>query len=430
MANQHPGEAELSRYYQDNQEKFRVPARARVSYLVFRTRDFQERVTISDVAVENLIKEHPAEFLRPKVVRMRQIVLVIPPKADAGARQRLETQAQELLDKLKAGEDFASLAKTYSQDPASRDRGGDMGEVQRGQHPPQWDLAAFGLKPGEVGRADTPQAIYLLRMEGVKETEKIPGAETKLRERLKQEKAKTLAQEAAVEARAALSQDTAAEVAKKYGDSLKETPLISQTDQVPGLGPAPAFNQAALQLKPGEVSRVVELPDGFAVMKSLEYQAENLPPFLQIKDQVVQQVKQQGAMKDAEQEATRLLARLRKGEPLAQVAAAAGVPVKESGFFTRFEGFEGQRQAEALTGAAFLLSREHPYPDRPLAWKDSYYLLAFKERRPPDPAELQKNWDTLKTQLLKDKKQMMLVSWLEAERRRAKIKEYALPGGE
>jgi len=430
IASQHPGEAELSRYYQDNQEKFRVPARARVSYLVFRTRDFQERVTISDAVVEDFINEHPAEFLRPKVVRVRQIVLAIPPKADARARQRLEKQAQELLGKLKAGEDFARLAQTYSQDLASRDRGGDLGEVQRGQHPPQWDLAAFGLKPGEVGRADTPQGVYLLKMEEVKETEKIPEAETRLRQGLKQEKAKTLAQEAAKEARAVLSQDTAAEVAKKYGGSLKETPLISEKDQVPGLGPAPAFNQAALQLTTGEVSRVVELPDGFAVMKFLEYQAENLPPFLQIKDQVVQQVKKQGAMKDAEQEATRLLARLRKGEPLAQVAVAAGLPVKESGFFTRFEGFEGQRQAEAFTGAAFLLSREHPYPDRPLAWKESYYLLAFKERRPADQAELQKNWEKLKTQLLEDKKQMILVSWLEAEHRRAKIKEYELPGGE
>jgi len=43
---------------------------------------------------------------------------------------------------------------------------------------------------------------------------------------------------------------------------------------------------------------------------------------------------------------------------------------------------------------------------------------------------LQKDWEKLKTQLLNDKKQMMLVSWLDAERRRSKIKVYALPGGE
>ncbi|MGC2691318.1 MAG: peptidyl-prolyl cis-trans isomerase, partial [Desulfobaccales bacterium] len=430
MGSQHPSEAELSRYYQTNQEKFRVPARARVSYLYFPTQDFQDRVKISDAEVADIIKEHPAEFLRPKVVQVRQLELLIPPKADAATRQRLEKQAQDLLDKLKAGADFAKLAQTYSQDPASRAAGGELGDVQRGQHPPQWDLAAFGLKPGEVGRADTPQAIYLLKMEGVKETEKIPGAETRLRDRLKQEKALPLAQEAAQEARAALSHDPAAEVAKKYGGSLKETPLVSQKDQVPGLEPAPAFTQAALQLKPGETSRVVELPGGFAVMKSLEYQAENLPSFSQVKDQVAQQVKKQGAMKDAEKEATQLLARLRKGEPLDQVAAAAGLPVKVSSFFTRFQGFDGQRQAEALTGAAFLLSREHPYPDRPLNWSESYYLFAYKEKRPADQAELQKNWEKLKTQLLDEKKQMMLVSWLDAERRRAKIKVYELPGGE
>ncbi|MGA7577570.1 MAG: SurA N-terminal domain-containing protein [Desulfobaccales bacterium] len=430
MASQHPSEAELSRYYQTNQEKFRVPARARVSYLYFPTQDFQDRVKISDAEVANIIKEHPAEFLRPKVVQVRQLELLIPPKADAATRQRLEKQAQDLLDKLKAGADFAKLAQNYSQDPASQAAGGELGDVQRGQHPPQWDLAAFGLKPGEVGRADTPQAIYLLKMEGVKETEKIPGAETRLRDRLKQEKALPLAQEAAQQARAALSQDPAAEVAKKYGGSLKETPLISQKDQVPGLGPAPAFTQAALQLKPGETSRVVELPGGFAVMKSLEYQVENLPPFSQVKDQVAQQVKKQGAMQDAEKEATQLLARLRKGEPLDQVAAAAGLAVKVSSFFTRFQGFDGQRQAEALTGAAFLLSREHPYPDRPLDWNEGCYLLAYKEKRPADQAELQKNWEKLKTQLLDEKKQMMLVSWLDAERRRAKIKVYELPGGE
>jgi parvulin-like peptidyl-prolyl isomerase len=77
-----------------------------------------------------------------------------------------------------------------------------------------------------------------------------------------------MAQEAVREARTALSHGTAAEVAKKVGVSLKETPLIGLQDQVPDLGPAPPFNQAALQLKPGETSRVVDLPNGFAVMKS------------------------------------------------------------------------------------------------------------------------------------------------------------------
>ena len=373
------------------------------------------------------IKEHPGEYSRPKVIRVRQVFLALPPQADAKTRESLGKEAQELLGKLKGGEDFASMAKTRSQDPGSREKGGELGEVQRGQHPPEWDRIAFGLQPGQVGRADTPQGIYLIKVEEVKETEPVPDAEAQVTQRLKQERAKTLAQEAVKEARPALLQGSVTAVAKKYGVSLKETPLIGLKDQVPGLGPAPAFNQAALQLKPGEVSRVVDLPGGFAVMKSLEYQAEHVPPLAQIKDRVAQAVQKQGALKAADQEATRLLDRLKKGETLAQVAAAAGLPVKESGFFTRGEGFERQRQAEALTGAAFLLSKEHPYPDSPLSWQNQYYILAFKARRAPDMAEFQKKRDEMKNQFLDQKKEMMLSSWLDSERRQAKIKVYQLP---
>ena len=427
MAKQKPSEADISRYYQDNQAAFRLPARARVSYFLFRLQDFQEQAKISPTEVEAFIKEHPGEFSRAKVIRARQIMLALPPKADAAKKESLSKQAQALLQKLKGGEDFAQLAKAQSQDPASREKGGDLGYVQRGQHPPEWDRVAFTLHPGQVGRVDTPQGIYLVKVEEVKETEKLPGVEAKVMAMLQQQRARTLAQEAAREARTALSQGTVAEVAKKYKVNAVETPWIGPKDQVPGLGALPAFNQTALQLKAGEVSQVVNLPDGPLVMKSLEYQAEQIPPLEKIKDQVAQQVKKQGALKEAEQEAAQLLARLKKGEALSQVAAAAGVPVKESKLFTRFEGFDGQKAAEALTSAAFVLSKEHPYVDQPVPWQDNYYILTFNERRAADRAEFEKNREQMKAHFLEQKQQMMFQSWLDAESRRAKIKVYELP---
>ncbi len=427
MAKQNPSEADISRYYQDNQAAFRLPARARVSYFLFRLQDFQEQAKISPTEVEAFIKEHPGEFSRAKVIRARQIMLALPPKADAAKKESLSKQAQALLQKLKGGEDFAQLAKAQSQDPASREKGGDLGYVQRGQQPPEWDRVAFTLHPGQVGRVDTPQGIYLVKVEEVKETEKLPGVEAKVMAMLQQQRARTLAQEAAREARTALSQGTVAEVAKKYKVNAVETPWIGPKDQVPGLGALPAFNQTALQLKAGEVSQVVNLPDGPLVMKSLEYQAEQTPPLEKIKDQVAQQVKKQGALKEAEQEAAQLLARLKKGEALSQVAAAAGVPVKESKLFTRFEGFDGQQAAEALTSAAFVLSKEHPYVDQPVPWQDNYYLLTFNERRAADQAEFEKNREQMQAHFLEQKQQMMFQSWLDAESQRAKIKVYELP---
>jgi peptidyl-prolyl cis-trans isomerase D len=429
LAKQNPSAADLSRYYQEHQAAFRLPARARVSYLYFRVQDFLEQAKVSSAEVEAIIQEHPAEFSRPKVIRVRQIWLPLPPKAEAAKNKKesVGEQAQELLEKLQGGADFAQLAQTQSQDPASRDKGGDLGEVVRGQHPPEWDRVAFGLPAGQVGRADTPQGIYLIKVEEIKETEKVPGAEAKVSALLRERRARTLAQEAAREARSDLFQGNVAHIAKKYKVKAGETPWLGPGDQVPGLGELPAFNQTALQLKAGEVSRVVSLPDGYLVMKSLEYQAEQVPPLDKIKDQVAQQVKKQRALQEAEQEAARWLARLKKGENLTQVATAAGVPVKESKLFTRFEGFDGQPGAEVLTSAAFRLSKEQPYTEQPLPWQDNYYILAFKERRAADQAEFQKNKEKLQAQFLEQKKQMLVQSWLEAERQQAKIKVYELP---
>jgi peptidyl-prolyl cis-trans isomerase D len=427
MAGQHPTEADLAKYYQEHREEFRLPARARVSYLVFHTKDYQDQAKPSAEEVADYLSEHSKEYRRPKVIRVRQILFAQPSKADSKEKQRLSKEAQELLKKLRGGADFAQVAKAQSKDPASREKGGELGYVQRGQHPPEWDRVAFSLKPGQVGRADTPRGIYLLKVEEVKETEPVPDAEARVTQILKRQKAQELAQEAAKVARTAFLQDSAAELTKKYGASLKQTPWIAPQDQVPGLGKVPVFNQTAIQLKTGEVSRVVNLPGGFAVMKSLEYQADHIPPLKQCQDRVAQAVKKRGALKEAEKEANRLLAQLKKGETLAKVAAAAKVPVKESRFFTRFEGFEGQRPAEVLTSAAFILSKEHPYTDHPIPWQDQYYLLAFKERRPGNQAEFLKVKPQMTAQYLEQKKQMLLASWLEAERRQAKIKVFELP---
>ena len=172
---------------------------------------------------------------------------------------------------------------------------------------------------------------------------------------------------------------------------------------------------------------MVELPEGFAVLKGLEHQAAHLPPLAQIKDQVKAALKKSLARKQAEQEATRLLGELRQGKPWAQVAAAAGLAVKDSGFFTRFQGFLGQRQAESMTGAAFQLSRQHPYPEKPLWWQNQYYLLAFKARREPDAQEFQKERDQMRAQFLNQKQQLLFASWLDGERRRAKIQVFVKP---
>jgi len=428
LARHQPGDAELEAYYKDHQAAFRRPPRVKVAYLMFKTAEFQEKAKVTAPDVEAYLKEHADEFSQPGVIQARQIFLALPAKATEEERKRVEQQAQELwAQALAEGADFAQLARAHSQDPATKDKGGELGEVKRGQQPPEWEKTAFSLKPGEVGLAPTPKGYYLIKVEAVRETEKIPGAEAQATKRLLAEKARRLARETAEQARGELAQASLADVGKKFGLTPQETPLISQKDSVPGLGVMPAFNQTALTLKPGEFSKVVEGPTGFAILQGVEQQPENVPTFNEIRDEVRTAVKKEQARADAEKEAARLLESLRQGESLAKVAAKAGLTVKETDFFSRPQGFPGQRRADALVQAAFRLSKEQPYPEKPVPWEGQYYLLAFKARKTPSAEEFQKEKDKLRTYTLERKRQVLFTEWLQRERQQAKIKLYELP---
>jgi len=424
LAKEHPADAAVARYYQEHEAEFRLPDRARVKYLLFRTQEYLNRVSLTPGAVQDYLREHQDEYTRPRVIRARQILLALSPKATDAERQQAARKAQELASQARAGEDFAALAQAHSQDAASRERGGELGQVQRGQHPQEWDKVAFGLKAGTMGLAITSKGVHLIRVEEIQETEPLPDAARQVEQRLKEEQARQMARDAAQQAREELSRGSLAQAAQRLGVTPKETPLFALSGDVPGLGVQAPFNQAALRLKPQEISKVVELQDGFTVLQGVDHQAAHLPPLAQIKDQVKAALTKQLARKQAEQGAGRLLAELRQGKPLAQVAAKAGLVVADSGFFTRFQGFQGQRQAESLTGAAFQLSRAHPYPEKPLWWQDKYYLLAFKARREPDAQEFQKERDQMRAQFLNQKQQLILASWLDGERRRAKIQVF------
>ena len=421
LARENPADDAVARYYQENEAEFRLPDRARVNYLIFRPKDYLNRVKLTPTAVADYLKEHQDEYTRPLVIQARQILLTLPPKATDAHRQQATQKAQELMGKARAGEDFAVLARVHSQDAASREKGGDLGVVRRGQNAASWDNVAFGLQPGTMGLATTDKGIYLIKLEEIKETELLPDAAKQVESRLKEEQARELAKGAAQQAREEMSGSSLAQVAQKLGVPSQETPLIALSATIPGLGMQPAFNQAALRLKPQEISKVVELTEGFAVLQGVEHQAAHLPPLAQIKDQVSAALKKSLARKQAEQEAIRLLGELRQGKPWGQVAAAASLPAKNSGFFTRFQGFLGQRQAESITGAAFQLSQQNPYPEKPLWFQNQYYLLAFKARRAPDAQEFQKERDQMQAQFLNQKQQTLFASWLDGERRSAKI---------
>jgi parvulin-like peptidyl-prolyl isomerase len=93
--------------------------------------------------------------------------------------ERARGKAEEILRKARSGEDFATLARKYSED-AYKEKGGDLGYITRGSMDPEIEKAVFGLQPGEMtGPLETQYGFYLIRVEDRKPERTFPFDEVK-----------------------------------------------------------------------------------------------------------------------------------------------------------------------------------------------------------------------------------------------------------
>ncbi|MCR4402240.1 MAG: peptidylprolyl isomerase [Firmicutes bacterium] len=138
-------------------------------------------VTVGDDEVKKYYDEHKEDFKEPEEVKARHILV------------KDEKTANEIRKELAGGADFAELAKAKSEDPGSKDKGGDLGYFQRGAMDPAFEKVAFELKIGETsGPVKSSFGYHIIRVED-KKPERVPSLEEVRDEVVKQvtrEKAK------------------------------------------------------------------------------------------------------------------------------------------------------------------------------------------------------------------------------------------------
>jgi peptidyl-prolyl cis-trans isomerase C len=137
-------------------------------------------INITDADVKKFYDENGAKFEQPDTVRAAHILLMT---TDPATRAELsdekkaakKKQIEDLLKRAKAGEDFGKLAKEYSEDPGSKDNGGEY-TFPRGQMVPEFEAAAFSLGTNQVSEVITTQFGYHI----IKLYEKIPAKKVEL----------------------------------------------------------------------------------------------------------------------------------------------------------------------------------------------------------------------------------------------------------
>ncbi|MBX6424056.1 peptidylprolyl isomerase [Thermosulfurimonas sp. F29] len=105
---------------------------------------------VSEKEAQEYYLSHRKDYRIPERIKARHILIRIPEGGDKKAEEEALSRAREIRKKLLSGADFAELARRYSEDPGTKDRGGDLGTFSRGQMIPEFEEAVFRLKVGQI----------------------------------------------------------------------------------------------------------------------------------------------------------------------------------------------------------------------------------------------------------------------------------------
>lgn len=151
----------------------RMKSEARQELAIYRLieSEISGKVAVKPEQVEDFYKKNPDQFKEPERVRASHILISVPENADAAAKAQAKTKAEKVLKDVKAGKDFAALARQHSQDPGSAVNGGDLGFFQQGQMVGPFNDVAFSLEPGATSDlVETQFGYHIIRV-----VEKNPG---------------------------------------------------------------------------------------------------------------------------------------------------------------------------------------------------------------------------------------------------------------
>lgn len=158
---------QIKDYYEKHLKEYVDPEKVTIDYIELSKEKLAENVPVTDDIIKGYYQDNKNQFTLPEKRHAEHILIKVDANTPAGDKAALDKIA-EIQKKLKAGESFEELAKTYSQDPGSAKTGGDLGTFEQGVMVPAFDDAVFAMKEGEVSKpVKTEFGYHLIKLEKI-----------------------------------------------------------------------------------------------------------------------------------------------------------------------------------------------------------------------------------------------------------------------
>ncbi len=391
----------LKAYYESHKAEYREPEKRKIAYVFFKVKDFSKKVNVTDEEIKDYYDEHYKEYNEEKKVKASHILFKVPHDASPEEIEKVKAKAQKVLNLAKSGEDFAELAKKYSEGP-SAPNGGELGYFTKKDMVPEFANAAFKMKPGEISDlVRTPYGFHIIKVEDVKPAHHKTLEEVKdeIKNKLVSEKARDLAFEAARKFAdiAFASRDIIKAAKRESLNAITPENWYKETDSIEEIGEgSKKVIKQVFSLPESGITDVIEVDNGFIVAQVKAIQPERELSFEEAKNKVDSSYRMQEAKKIAYNKAKELLDAAVKNGSLEAVATEKGVEYSVTKFMSRMKpdfsmGIWGTALDELL-----ILSKEKPFPDNPLESFLGYVTCQWLETKTPDEKTIKADIEKLK----------------------------------
>ncbi len=412
-------DADVTRYFEAHQEEFRIPEKRKIRFLTIDQEALRQKASVTGQQIERYYNDNIQQFSTPEQVHAEHILLKTDGKDDAAVKK----QAESLLAQAKGGANFEDLAKKYSEDDASKAKGGDLDYFGRGQMVKEFDDAAFAAKPGDiVGPVKTQFGYHIIKVLDHRQAQTKPLAEVRsqIEDQLKFEQAQDQAQKAADSISSQLKSPADFDkVARDHGLTVHESGFFQQDEPIAGIGLAPNVAQEAFSMKIGDVSDPIRTPQGYAFVTVLAKQDSYLPKLDEVKAKVRDAVLKEKAIDAARQKAASVDAAMKSGD-FDKAAKDAGVEVKTTDFITRGSQVTDIGQSAAVDAAAFSLPKGGV--SDPIVTANGAAIIKVVDKQMPSPSDFAAQKDSLRTELLNQRRNEFYSAYMNKARQRMDIR--------
>ncbi len=423
-------DAGLEKFFNEKQESYRVPEQRKIAALVIDRAKLLKNIVVSDTQISENYQKNLEKFKVKEQLHARHILIMVAEDGTPEEVEKAKAEIEAVLVEVKAGGDFAELAKTHSQGPSST-KGGDLGWFGRGAMVKPFEDAVFALESGSVSEPVRTQfGFHLIKCEEYKaaQTKKLVEVKTDIKKSLRSKAFPDALKKSFEEITVALAeadQNAFVEQARKLGYLVVETGYFRQKGGlVPDIGKDQVLIDETFKTEVGKTAKVLNPSRNSYYFMVTEKKESYLPELAEARKAVEKAYRLKLAKVEVKKISEKVASALKGGQSFDEVAAGIDTKLIDSGFFVRGRGaipklgndLQLSRRLFALTIGETTAA---------LQYRDSFFFARLQERRLElgDDGEQQK--EDILQRLIQYKRYRMMNEFVQALRQDAEIKVMA-----